>query len=45
MISQLKEDLYELRQNEKDYNELTMHYNNLNHKLMIMMEEKVYINF
>ena len=43
IISQLKADLFELRQNEQDYNELNMHYNNLNHKLMILIEEKVKI--
>ena len=41
VISQLKVDLQELRQNEQDYNELNIHYNNLNHKLMILLDEKV----
>lgn len=41
IISQLKAELFELRQNERDYNELHTKLNNLEHRYNLLQEEKV----
>lgn len=40
VISQLKAELFELRQNERDYNELHSKLNNLEHRYSLLQEEK-----
>lgn len=42
VISQLKAELFELRKNEKDYNELHTKLNNLEHRYNLLQEEKVH---
>lgn len=41
LISQLKADLYELKQNEKDFRNLSGELNNLEHRYTLLKEEKV----
>lgn len=41
IISQLKAELFELRQNEKDYDELRSKLNNLEHRYNLLQEEKI----
>lgn len=40
IVSQLKAELFELRQNERDYNELHSKLNNLEHRYNLLQEEK-----
>lgn len=40
VVSQLKAELFELRQNERDYNELHSKLNNLEHRYNLLQEEK-----
>ncbi len=40
LISQLKADLYELKQNEKDFRNLSGELNNLEHRYTLLKEEK-----
>jgi len=41
IISQLKAECFELRENERDYNDLNSRVNNLNHRFNLLQEEKV----
>lgn len=41
LISQLKAEIFEMKQNERDFNELNQHLKNLEHRYTILNEEKV----
>jgi len=41
IISQLKAELFELRRNEKNYEELHAKLNNLEHRYNLIQEEKM----
>jgi len=41
VVSQLKAEAFELRENERDYNDLNSRVNNLNHRFNLLQEEKV----
>ena len=41
IISQLKADVFELKQNEKDYQDIRVNLNNLEHRHVMLQEEKV----
>lgn len=41
LISSLKTEIFEIRQNERDFNELNQHLKNLEYRYSILNEEKV----
>ncbi|KRX09613.1 hypothetical protein PPERSA_09283 [Pseudocohnilembus persalinus] len=41
LISQLKAEIFELRQNERDFSELSSHLKNLEHRYQILSDEKL----